>query len=926
MLAFSMASQAILSLSDSSITNGALQGDNATSQVFRVINTGSDTNAYTITTNSYESWVSVVGGAGTLTNNAFNTVTLNYDTAALTAGIQTTQLFVATSGAGGGTQVVSVVMQVWSRPVLSVNPLVITQIVDKGANPTSGCFTVGNGSEAPVVSMSYRVAVTNDMNSLIQGVSPNSGVSSGEQNAILLSFNNISAYAAGSYTALVAVAATNFGSGYSGNWSDARTVTVVTVVAAPDAPANLNASKGLYNDRVALCWEPSHSFGGGAVTYNVLRYTTFDPTYAATIVSGISATNFDDISVQAGVRYYYWVQCVNAYGEHGTNSVCDNGYMKLPAPVGVFASNGEYTDKVLVSWSTVDGASSYYVYRSGGGSSGIVYHASGTEYHDNLVSENIAYTYQVQATNSICASDLSAGEVGCVLSRPAAVNASAGLYVGKIGVSWTPVPGAVTYEVWRSLQTLTPPHGGGVKIGETSATAYDDTAVTAGTIYYYWVKAKSTLSVSDWSARVNGYAASAGVTLSTWGLVVHPLRVGPGGCPRVISVRLENAGGAALAGDNGTLSFTLYASTNATFGAGVAISAGTVSRNVSLAVGSSEIVNLDASSFHLPASPGFYYLFLKVIPDWPSLLAPSSAEGFVARRAHAVEVSEHGSFNYQAMNDYNGDGMSDITVAGAGIWDAITADGYLLANGFVFGGNAQPVMGDYDGDCKTDPVMYESSRGVWQALLSGSGYAYVIGSLGGPWCRVVPGDYDGDGRADAAVYDMANSLWYAMKVGGRQLMWGLRFGNPGYDPVIGDYDGDGVWDLAMYDEPGGLWYIRTISGALILSGESWGGSGFSAVPGDYDGDGIADMALYNRMSGRWSIRAVSGGTIISGVQWGATGYLPVQGDFDGDGVADLAVYNESTGKWFIRTVAGTNLVLDGTWGGPGHTPVGTIDE
>jgi hypothetical protein len=909
-------------LTTSNLVNAALRGFNATNQTFGVSAGGG---ALNFSASSDVAWLQVNPASGHTTAGATNILTNTYLTSGLAPGDYVGHVTIASPDGAGATGVVTVALRVYSTPILGVAPSVITQPVDRGGNPTSEYFNVWNNSAAPVVGVYYRAVEASDPDNIIQGVTPADGTSTGQYSSVGIYFNNLSGFSSGTYTAVVAVAATNYGSGYEGYWSVESNVVVILVVSAADAPSSVTATKGDYTDRVAVNWMPMLSPVGGTVTYNVLRHTTFDPGYASIIVSGLTTTNYEDSTASPGVRYYYWVQSVNSYGYVGTNSAYDGGYRRLAAPSGLFASDGEYTNKVLVGWASVDGAASYNVYRYNGSSGGIVNNTVGTEYNDVTVVEGVEYTYYVQATNSICGSDLSSGETGYVLSRPTVFSASDGTYAGKVRLSWGTVHGATAYEIWRSTQTLTPPYGGGSKITEVAGTTYDDTSVTAGTKYYYWLKSKNATALSAFSGRDEGFSATAAVNLSVWGLVVQPRRVVSGGNPDVISFRLANNGGAALSGDNSTVRLTFYSSANAVFGDADDRQIGTVDQRLEVGIGSRGIFSVPGNSMVLPSEAGSYYLFMRLAPVWPSRLAPSSEGGWITQRTGTFEVSGAASINYQSLNDYDGDGISDMVVHGSGLWDARTADGTEIARNYPFAGSGVAVMGDYDGDNKTDPVVYDESRGYWQALLSGSGYGYVTGWFGGPGYWAVPGDYDGDGKTEAAVYDIYNSLWYALKVGGGTVMWQLQFGNAGFEPVIGDYDGDGKWDLALYNEVNGAWYVRTVAGSLMISGEQWGGLGFRPVPGDYDGDGLWDFAVYDEITGRWYIVNIHVELIANGLLWGQSGYMPVAGDFDGDGIADMAVYNSSTGKWYIRTVSGTSIALDASWGGAGRTAVGEVE-
>ncbi len=51
-------------------------------------------------------------------------------------------------------------------------------------------------------------------------------------------------------------------------------------------------------------------------------------------------------------------------------------------------------------------------------------------------------------------------------------------------------------------------------------------------------------------------------------------------------------------------------------------------------------------------------------------------------------------------------------------------------------------------------------------------------------CEPVPGDYDGDGKSDPAVYQESTGYW-SVWLSGIGTSAYLRFGGPGYVPVVG---------------------------------------------------------------------------------------------------------------------------------------------
>ena len=186
----------------------------------------------------------------------------------------------------------------------------------------------------------------------------------------------------------------------------------------------------------------------------------------------------------------------------------------LSAPANVSASEGLIA-KVKITWDSVSGATHYQVYRANsllGTKTAISGWQTGTSYDDTSVTPGTTYWYWVKAATSSSGdnvSDYSSSDTGhslgfaIVLSPPKNVSASEGL-IGKVKITWDSVSGATHYQVYRAnslLGTKTPVSGW------QTGTSYDDTSVTSGTTYWYWVKAATSSSgdnASDYSSSDSG--------------------------------------------------------------------------------------------------------------------------------------------------------------------------------------------------------------------------------------------------------------------------------------------------------------------------------------------------------------------------------------------------------------------------------------
>lgn len=239
------------------------------------------------------------------------------------------------------------------------------------------------------------------------------------------------------------------------------------------------------------------------------------------------------------------------------------------------------------------------------------------------------------------------------------------------------------------------------------------------------------------------------------------------------------------------------------------------------------------------------------------------------------------------------------------------------------------VKADYDGDGKSDRVVWRPGSGTWFKLFAdGSGGSAAWGQVGD---MPVVGDFDGDGRADLTVlrpppnnYTDGNLMIYGSQIGSF-VAWRTSLGDW---PISGDFDGDGLTDRASVSDgsgPGGhmVWRISTVSGGVRTV--THGDPGDFPVPGDYDGDGITDIAVFRYTTGQWWIINSSGGgtvKVFGGGLGDRAADIPTPGDFDGDGITDLAFFRTMTSQWFVRrSTLGDQVTQFGDFATYGDRPV-----
>jgi fibronectin type 3 domain-containing protein len=293
------------------------------------------------------------------------------------------------------------------------------------------------------------------------------------------------------------------------------------------APTSVTATDGAYADRIRITWKPSK----GAASYEVYRATSQNGDY--TVLSQSGTTSYDDY-VNGTATYWYKIKAINSNGG-SVFSVADSGYQKggtqqpssltVPPspPTDVAASDGTYANMVRITWTAINGATSYKVYRSAskGGNYAYIGESTSTAYDDNVKSSN-SFWYKVRAINNYGGRGYSNADSGYrsrgasqqnpqtnLPSAPAGVAASDGTYADMVRVSWTASAGATSYKVYRA----TSQNGNYIYIGQISSTFYEDYA-NDSSAYWYKVRAINAKGGSGYSSADSGYMGSGSQLLS----------------------------------------------------------------------------------------------------------------------------------------------------------------------------------------------------------------------------------------------------------------------------------------------------------------------------------------------------------------------------------------------------------------------------
>ncbi|MCD6111554.1 MAG: fibronectin type III domain-containing protein, partial [Thermoplasmata archaeon] len=156
--------------------------------------------------------------------------------------------------------------------------------------------------------------------------------------------------------------------------------------------------------KIMISWLPPHFDGGTPVmSYRVYRSAGTSPFELYEEVP-VGTRILYDRNVSYGVRYFYYVTAVNAYGEGGRSDIGSAIPGKIPSPVTDLRAVPE-RDRVTLLWSEPVDISGYeildyYLYRSvNGGGMELVAVVQGTVWVDVDVRLGYTYRYGIEARN-----------------------------------------------------------------------------------------------------------------------------------------------------------------------------------------------------------------------------------------------------------------------------------------------------------------------------------------------------------------------------------------------------------------------------------------------------------------------------------------------------------------------------------------------
>ncbi len=272
---------------------------------------------------------------------------------------------------------------------------------------------------------------------------------------------------------------------------------------------NVNSSDGISEEHISVTWDRSPL----TVSYEVWRSESsdFSEAYLVSSIPDPDVTSYQDANALQGTIYYYFLRGINDCGE-GAPSTPDAGNLICEKPgqiTGLNASKGEYEERIILHWNSMDKTDYYRVYRS---TDPLIENAievsriPQTSYTDDSVTSDTLYYYWVAGEN-ICGkgewSEPDHGYASCQIPTVVGgVEASDGTFLDSVYISWDENLFVEYYEVYRGIGTFEDSE----LIAVTESPEYTDTSRPSGEVFNYWVTGANSCGASEPGAGESGYA------------------------------------------------------------------------------------------------------------------------------------------------------------------------------------------------------------------------------------------------------------------------------------------------------------------------------------------------------------------------------------------------------------------------------------
>lgn len=279
----------------------------------------------------------------------------------------------------------------------------------------------------------------------------------------------------------------------------------------PGSPGPVSASNDSPHS-IRVSWSSAER----AQSYRISRNAT-DSFTGSTEVATTSLLSWHDTSTTPGDPWFYFVEAVNSGGASAPGATPAAG-VKIPlppgTPTGLSASDGTSNLFTLLTWNAADGATGYRIYRhtieSSSGAVEIAQVGAVPTYQDDTGTAGEEYWYFVRAIlpgSDSTPSNLDFGSRQILVpSPPGGLSASMGTQPDGVLLSWSPLPDADLYLVYRGVDGNP---ATAEFLGETTMLSWLDAEAAPGRTYRYFIRASNAAGTSGFSPAVLGYGQEA---------------------------------------------------------------------------------------------------------------------------------------------------------------------------------------------------------------------------------------------------------------------------------------------------------------------------------------------------------------------------------------------------------------------------------
>jgi large repetitive protein len=289
-------------------------------------------------------------------------------------------------------------------------------------------------------------------------------------------------------------------------------------------PSGFSAT-AVSSSQINLTWTDNSLAEDG---YKIEQSVVDNQHYQQIAVTGPNATSYSVTGLNEGTKYYYRIRAYNAIATSAYSSEKNATTLSnIPVPPSGLTITSTTSSSVSLAWTDNSNNETGFKIQRKQGATGAYTTikttlANVTTYTDNdsALLDGTQYYYRVSATNSAGDSSFSNEANGITIMRAPGGLASTAVSASQINLTWTDNSLAENgYYIEQSpVDDL---HFVQIAATAANATAYSVTGLTAGTKYYYRVRAFNTITTSAYSNETNATtlsnipAAPSGLTVTS---------------------------------------------------------------------------------------------------------------------------------------------------------------------------------------------------------------------------------------------------------------------------------------------------------------------------------------------------------------------------------------------------------------------------